>query len=239
MRGDSARTFSCLSGIRAEPPELPSAVCRPPFTRSSVRRSVALLLLVSAPLTAQGKAIDPRVTRADLARIEGKPTAKHWILIVSDFQCPYCKEFHEKTAAQVRKEFVQTGIARMAYIHFPLRIHPNAVPAAEASMCAAAQGKFWPFHDRLFATQQRWAAEAAPDATYRTFARELGLALPEFEQCMRDDVMLPMIQADYQRGVQVGVNSTPTILVDNIRLDGNAPIASIRRAMQQVRAAAR
>ncbi len=64
--------------------------------------------------------------------------------MISDFQCPYCKEFHDKTAAQVRKEFVQTGLARMAYIHFPLRIHPNAVPSAEASMCAGAQGKFWP-----------------------------------------------------------------------------------------------
>lgn len=206
-----------------------------------MRRSISLVaaLLLAPALAAQGKQIDPRVTRADLARIEGQPTAKHWILIVSDFQCPYCKEFHDKTAALVRKEFIQPGIARLAYIHFPLRMHPNAVPAAEASMCAAAQGKFWPFHDRLFATQQRWAAESAPDATYRTFARELGLALPEFEQCLRDDVMLPMIQADYQRGVQIGVGSTPTILVDNIKLDGNAPIGSIRQAMQRVRAASK
>lgn len=196
-------------------------------------RSLALLLLLFPVLaTAQAKPVDPRVSRADLARIEGQATAKHWILIVSDFQCPYCKEFHDKTAALVRKEFVQPGTARLAYIHFPLRIHPNAVPAAEASMCAGAQGKFWPFHDKLFATQQRWAGDAAPDAFYKTVAKELGLAMPEFEQCLRDDVMLPMISADYQRGVQVGVNSTPTILVDNIRLDGNAPIESIRRAMK-------
>ncbi len=207
----------------------------------SLRR--LLLALAVAPVVgaAQGGSppADPRVARADVARIEGRPTAKHWILIVSDFQCPYCKDFHDKTAALVRKEFVATGQARLAYVHFPLRIHPNAVPAAEASMCAAAQGKFWPYHDRLFATQQQWAAMTSTTSHFTSLAKATGLSLPEFEQCVGDDVMLPMIQADYQRGVNIGVGSTPTILVGDIKLDGNAPIESIRTAMRQLAARTR
>lgn len=182
---------------------------------------------------------DTRVSRADLARIEGKPSAGVWILIISDFQCPYCKEFHDVTAPQLRKEFVNTGKARLAYINFPLRIHPNAIPSAEAAMCAGAQDRFWPMHDRLFATQAEWSAVKDPQAIYSRLARDLKLDLAAFSACLRDDVMVPMIQADYQRGAGAGVKSTPSFLVGNVKIDGNAPIDAFRTAMKQALAGTR
>lgn len=176
---------------------------------------------------------DERVTRADLARIDGRPNARLWILVVSDFQCPYCKEYHDKTSKLVHQEFVESGIARMAYINFPLRIHANALPAAEAAMCAGAQDRFWPYHDRLFATVDKWARVDNTAPIFEGLAAELKLNAETFRQCVADHVMRPMIQADYQRGVQAGVNSTPTFLIGRTVIPGNAPIDAIRKAVKE------
>jgi protein-disulfide isomerase len=176
---------------------------------------------------------DPRVARADLARIAGAPGAALWLLVVSDFQCPYCREYHQTTAKQVQQEFVETGKVRMAYINFPLRQHANALPAAEAAMCAGAQDRFWPYHDRLFETVDTWGPSASPLSAFEGIATDLQLDTTAFRQCMADHVMQPMIQADYERGVQSGTNSTPTFLIGSRRLTGNAPIAALRSAINE------
>src|SRR5688500_17464643 len=112
----------------------------------------------TAPISpAVNAAPDSDVVKADLARIQGSPTAPVWVIEVSDFQCPYCKQWHEQTYPKLRDEFVRTGKVRLAYINFPLAQHGNAQPAAEAAMCAGAQGKFWEMHDALFTNQAKWA----------------------------------------------------------------------------------
>src|SRR6478735_1170872 len=92
---------------------------------------------------------DSNITRADLARIQGSPTAPLWVIEVSDFQCPYCKQWHDQTYNAFVDQFVKTGKVRLAYVNFPLQSHVHAWPAAEAAMCAGAQGRFWPMHDAL------------------------------------------------------------------------------------------
>lgn len=185
----------------------------------------------SAAQAAAPAAPDPRVERADLSRIMGSPTATTWMLIVSDFQCPYCKEFHDTRSAALKKEFVETGKVRFAYVHFPLDIHPNAVPAAEASMCAGAQDRFWPFHDKVFETFQAWASSSSPQAVFDSIAAGLGLDMAAFQRCMQDDVMLPIIEADRQRGVSGGVRSTPTFIVGDVSIPGVAPLEVFRKAL--------
>jgi protein-disulfide isomerase len=181
------------------------------------------------PDAAVAPTADPRVERADQSRIMGIPTANTWMLIVSDFQCPYCKDFHDKRAAALKKEFVETGKVRFAYVHCPLSQHPNAVPAAEASMCAGAQDRFWPYHDRLFDTVDEWGPSPSPQAVFDSIATGIGLDLTAFHQCLQDDVMLPIIQVDYQRGVDAKVRSTPTFLVGSVMIPGVAPLDVFRK----------
>ena len=76
--------------------------------------------------------------RADLARIQGSPTAPVWVIEVSDFQCPFCKEWHDQTYQKLRDEFVKTGKVRLAYINFPLAQHRNAWPPPNRR-CAPAR----------------------------------------------------------------------------------------------------
>lgn len=201
---------------------------------SFARSLLALSLLVSSSLGAQAAAkpapaSDPRVVRADLARIDGSAGAKVWMLMISDFQCPYCKDFHDKTARAIHREFVATGKLRFAYLHFPLvNTHPNALPAAEASMCGGAQDKFWPFHDRLFADVANWAQLPDPVPQFVAMARNLKLDMTAFQKCLADDVMLPMIQNDTQRGSQAGARSTPTFIIGTQVVPGNAPLEVLR-----------
>ncbi|MGQ0641881.1 MAG: DsbA family protein, partial [Gemmatimonadaceae bacterium] len=105
--------------------------------------------------SSQSKA-DPRLAKGDLARIQGAPSAKTWFVIVSDFQCPYCKQWHDSAGEALRREYVATGKIRVAYVNYPLGQHRHAVATAEAAMCAGLQDKFWEYHDALFAAQKRW-----------------------------------------------------------------------------------
>ena len=100
--------------------------------------------------------------RADHARILGSPAATVWVVEVSDFQCPYCRQFHDESYAELKHAYVDSGKIRLAYVNFPLDSHPHAWEAAESAMCAGAQGKFWPMHDGLFETQIIWESMVSP-----------------------------------------------------------------------------
>lgn len=164
---------------------------------------------------------DARVRQADLARIKGDSSATVWLLIVSDFQCPYCKQWHDATAPAIEREYVQTGKIRVAYVQYPiLELHPNALPAAEASMCAGAQGKFWAFHEQAFARQDEWARLPDANPVFDRIVNSVGIDRTAYDKCRQDNVMLPMIQADLERSRTAGVNSTPTFLVGGRMLAG-------------------
>ena len=84
-----------------------------------------------------GKLTDTISTRADRGRIRGADSAKVWVVEVSDFQCPYCKQWHDQTFEALDREYVQTGKVRLAYLNYPIAsLHPNANAASEAAMCA-------------------------------------------------------------------------------------------------------
>ncbi|HSA57390.1 MAG TPA: thioredoxin domain-containing protein [Gemmatimonadaceae bacterium] len=175
---------------------------------------------------------DPRLQSADVDRIRGDSAASTWLLIVSDFQCPWCKRWHDDTGPRVQREYVETGRVRVAYLHFPLDdIHRHARPAAEASMCAGAQGKFWAFHDSVFASQEQWAPLADATPFFDGIATSLGLDRAAWAQCLRDDVMLPMIEADVQRARQAGAQSTPTFFIGRRVLAGAQPFDSFKVAL--------
>jgi protein-disulfide isomerase len=170
---------------------------------------------------------DSITDRADRGRIMGDENAKVWVVMVSDFQCPYCKQWHDGTFEKVLRDYAQKGKIRMAFINFPLNIHPNAVPAAEAAMCASVQNKFWPMHEALFAAQPQWAALPNPSAKLEGVAASVpGLDVAAWKTCVSKHSTLPLIEADHDRWRRVGVGSTPAFSVDGKILtnpDGSSP----------------
>ncbi|HVE79070.1 MAG TPA: thioredoxin domain-containing protein [Gemmatimonadaceae bacterium] len=179
------------------------------------------------------------IGRADRARIQGRADAPIYVVEVSDFQCPYCKVWHDSTYPAVVAEYVRTGRARLAYVHMPLGSHPNAQPAAEASMCAGAQDKFWPMHDRIFDTQARWAALADPGPAFDSLAAGIGVDMAAWRRCMTSRQMEPSVRADYERAIGAGVNSTPSFFVGGRLVSGAVPLADFRRLIEAAGGAAK
>ena len=183
-------------------------------------------------------AAEALLERADKGRIRGDTGAKVWIVEVSDFQCPYCKMWHDSTYETISREFIATGQVRLAYVNFPLQSHANAVPAAEAAMCAAAQDKFWPMQKALFKSQGEWAALQDASGTFETLARKAGVKVPEWQECVKSGVMQRLIHADRRRGSTAGVNSTPHFFVGDEVIRGAAPATDFRAAILKARAKA-
>jgi protein-disulfide isomerase len=168
-------------------------------------------------------------TTADKSRIRGAETAPVWLVEISDFQCPFCKQWHDEVFATIDKEYVQTGKVRLAYLNFPLsRIHPNAQAAAEAAMCAGVQGKFWPLHSSLFDTQKRWAESKAPIIIFDSLARAAGVETKSWTSCMTTHATAKLIEADRDRSTKAGVESTPTFFIGDRGLAGAYPVDTFR-----------
>ncbi|HSQ32499.1 MAG TPA: thioredoxin domain-containing protein [Gemmatimonadaceae bacterium] len=148
--------------------------------------------------------------RADRGRILGDSTASVWLVEASDFQCPFCKQWHDAAFPSIVKDYVNTGRVRVAFLNMPLNIHQFAKQASEAAMCASVQDRFWPMHDSLFATQGIWEKLQNPASMFDTLANENHVEMTAWRTCMEKHLTIPLIEADYDRARTAGVGSTPT-----------------------------
>jgi protein-disulfide isomerase len=183
-----------------------------------------------------GTAADSLSQRMDRARILGDPSARVWLIMLSDFQCPYCKQFHDQSFTALQQQYVATGKVRLAYINYPLPIHMNAWPAAETAMCAGLQGKFWQMHDALFAAQSVWAEQKTAQPILDSIAHTIGIDTTSLNRCVTTHQARPLIQADVERAqtawenanVQIG---TPTIIIGASLWPGVRPTDFYRHAL--------
>lgn len=191
--------------------------------RISTLAAVALLLTATLPTAACGQGggapsasgvnADSVTQRADRGRSKGPDSARVTIVEISDFQCPYCREFAATTYPKIDSAYVRTGQARIVYINLPLSIHANAFPAAEAAMCAGAQGKFWPMHDRLFATQREWSSQTDAVQRFERMAEALQLDMAAYRDCAANDRTAPLIVNDAMQAAEAGVRGTPAFIL--------------------------
>ena len=193
----------------------------------------------SAAAAASGAApkTDSLSDAADRGRLLGSESATAWLLVVSDFQCPWCKMWHDSTFPALKKEYVDTGKLRIAYINFPLAMHENAWPSALAAMCASAQGKFWPTHDRILATQKVWEKLPKAEAFFDSLAIASGADATRQHACVQNRSVLTLVQADQARANKAGAQTTPTFFVGNAMIEGAQPIALFRHVIDSVLAA--
>ncbi len=197
---------------------LVAACSRGDAAGSSGKSAAAVASTASAAVPATAGAADSINVRADRGRILGDSNAKVWLVMASDFQCPFCKQWHDSSFSNIVQKYVKSGRVRMAYLNMPLSIHQFAVPAAEAAMCASAQDKFWPMHDSLFATQRIWEVLQSPASFFDTLANHNHVDMGPWRTCVSQHLTRPLIEADYDRARQTGVTSTPTFIVGATKL---------------------
>jgi protein-disulfide isomerase len=155
----------------------------------------------------------PRQELVATRLVRGDNEAPVTIMAFSDYQCPYCIR-SEPVLAEVLARYPEN--VRIIHRHFPLdSIHPFARPASEAAMCADEQGKFWEFHDAIFARQGRLEAES-----FAEIGEELALDLDALGSCMEERRYEAFVQADFVAGQAAGVTGTPAFFINGIPLKG-------------------
>lgn len=157
--------------------------------------------------------------------VRGADDADITIVDYSEFQCPFCGR-SRGTLDELAKRY--EGKIRIVYKNFPLDFHPEAVPAAKAAYAAHKQGKFWEFHDVMFANQQNLS-----DELYVKTARELGLDVEKFNADRNSDAAEEAVKQDAADGAEVGVRGTPFFLINGVPLSGAQPVAAFEAIIQQ------
>lgn len=177
------------------------------------------------------------VTSKDHVRGDLKK-AKVVLVEYSDFQCPYCGK-HDPTMQQIMKDYGDQ--VAWVYRHFPLSFHPNAEPTALASECASEQGKFWEFADAMFAgqTDNLEGDAATTDAFVQKTAKDLGLNMTKFNDCVKTSKYQSVIDDDTASGKTAGVNGTPATFVNGTLVSGAVPYASMKKIIDDAIAKAK
>lgn len=175
-----------------------------------------------AAFTPLGQKVQTSSTSAQLIELFnpalGPADAPLQIVEFGDFSCPYCRQ-----AVPALRQFLAAhpGQVRLVYRHFPLAdVHPRAQAAAIAAVCANDQGKFWLYHDKLFMNQERHQEDDLVK-----YAGETGLNMPLWQSCRRAAAAARVVSDDFQAGLSLGVDGTPTFFINGARVAGVLPLA--------------
>jgi protein-disulfide isomerase len=165
----------------------------------------------------------PRVEVAATGPTKGPADAKVTIVEFSDFQCPYCQAAFS-TVDQLMQQYA--GKVKLVFRQFPLPIHNQAEKAAEASLCAADQNKFWEYHDLLFRNQKKLDV-----SDLKAHAASAGLDATKFAQCLDSGEKKKQVDADLEAGQAAGVNGTPAFFINGVFLNGALPIEEFKKVI--------
>lgn len=178
-------------------------------------------------------AANPDVTAQDIARVAnatspqlGNPNASLKIVEFLDFDCPYCEESYGPVR-ELMEQYKDKVLLTVR--NFPLEdVHPRALPSALAAECAKEQGKFWVYHDKLYADQDHHE-----DADFSRLIQEVGGDQRAFDQCYQAARYQSVIDKDIADGLRAGVEGTPTFFFNGIRIQGAFDKATLEAVMKQ------
>ena len=169
--------------------------------------------------------------------ILGNKNAEISIVEFSDFQCPFCEKAFSGALADFKESsYFSDGKVNLIYKQFPLtNIHPYAQNSAEASLCADDQGKFWEYHDLLFANQQ-----ALDETNLKLYASQIGLDSATFNSCLDGDEKASEVEKEIQQGIKAGGQGTPYFVIINNQnkktqaVSGAVPFAEFESAINSL-----
>ena len=143
----------------------------------------------------------------------GSPDAPVEVSEFADFQCPACENFETIQFPAVQQQLISTGQVRWRYRDFPLEMHPHARVASHAGACAGEQNKFWEMKQVIYARQTEWSPVRNAAGKFSEYAKEVGLDVGQYDECMKSAKFAGRIQASVDEGKKLGVNGTPTFLI--------------------------
>jgi protein-disulfide isomerase len=216
------------------PPDAPMDALKPQLVqalgqRKQQERAQEFITQLKTAANVKTSLPAPRAQVAATGPSKGPENAQVTIVEFSDFQCPFCGRA-ATTLDEVMKGY--EGKVRLVFRHFPLNFHPEAPKAAEASLCAADQGKFWEYHDKLFQNQR-----ALQVPQLKEYATQVGLDAGKFNTCLDSGGKAATVQKDMKDGEQLGVTGTPGFFVNGRFLNGALPAEEFKKIIDEELAA--
>lgn len=164
-------------------------------------------------------------------RVLGNKDAKVTLVEYSDFQCPACGAYYP-IVKQLNLEFA--GRIQFVYRHFPLtQIHANANLAALSAEAAGKQNKFWEMHDIIFENQSKWSGEKNAKDLFVEYAQKLNLDVEKFKNDLDSDEVQEKAANDYQSGIRLGVNATPTFFLNGTKLQNPVSYEIFKKLLEE------
>lgn len=183
-----------------------------------------------APSLARRKGGDPMAL--------GKASAPVVMVEYADFQCPFCGRFARETEPALIRKYVEKGTLRIEWRDFPY-LGEESTKAARAGRAAAQQGRFWEFHDVLYADQPPPNSGRLTDGFLIGVAKRLGLDTDRFRTTMNSDAVAAAVQRDFAEGQSAGVTGTPAFVVNGRAIMGAQPTEVFEQAIEDAAAVAR
>ena len=182
--------------------------------------------VVEAPVVTE----EPQYVRYDVPSegfyALGPDDAPITIIEFSDYQCPFCRRWHDEVYEQLLAEY--PGKIKFVYRNLPLTsIHSDAQSAAEAAMCAGEQNAYWQFHDKLL------SSEILGTGAYTQYAQDLNLDMLAFDACVTTQKYKDAIQADSDFALNLGVRSTPTFFINGLAIVGAQPLDVFKQVIDK------
>lgn len=162
--------------------------------------------------------------------IKGNPDAKVVVEEFSDFQCPFCARFAVDTFPKIDMDYIETGKVKWVFKHFA-RIGEESKQAAIAAECAGEQQQFWPYHDKLFTSQQGENKGAFNSDKLKSLAKTLGLNQEAFNSCLDSGRYGSLVEQNRVEANQKGVKGTPSFFVNGVMLEGALPYSEFQKAI--------
>ncbi len=201
---------------------------------------IVVILILQIPQPSQPVGQFNAVPTQTWPQVDGKAlgAANAPVLVqeFADYQCPYCKRFHDEVMSKIISDYVPGGKVRVEYHHFVV-IDQNtggteSQRAAEASECAVDQGRFWDYSNILFANQQAEASGAFKDNRLKAFAASLGLDTNKFNSCLDSGSTTARVNSDINMATAVyKLSSTPTLIIDRTVVANPLDYAAIQAAI--------
>lgn len=173
------------------------------------------------PVALEGLNNQEIIARAQGIKL-GPDNAPAKMLVFSDFMCPACQAFASQIEPMLKSEFIEPGKLQLVFYDFPLGgSHVHSFLAARAARCAGDQNKFWEYHNTLFGRLNDWGrSQTPPIGQFEGYAREVGIDQGQFSSCVRSEKYQDVVSASRLLGDQLGVNATPTLILNGKRVRG-------------------
>ena len=156
----------------------------------------------------------------------GEASAPLTIVEFSDFECSYCRRFHEQVFPRLKSEYIDTGLVRFVHKDLPLPFHPHALPAAAAARCAGEQNRYWDLYAALFDQQNCLSCKGV-----LTIAAEEQLDTAALQTCMERKATVAVINANSSEASLHNISATPTFVIGPSQSDGSLDGQVIEGAM--------